>query len=343
MKLSIVIKARNEADNIARCLTSAVAAAERFGGEVILADSGSTDATVQLAAAFPVRIVQLEPPRDARCGVGPQLGFQQARGTYVYMLDGDMEVQLAFVERALTLLEQQPELAGVGGYIREMRAKNFDFQRRNARQAELIHQHPTETECLSGGGLYRRAALLSVGYMSDRNLHALEEYDLGTRLRLGGWRLLALPDHAADHYSYDLGTLALLKHRLRGGNYLAQGELLRAAYDGGYVRQALTEIRAYRFSIAVLAYWGVALLGAAIHARPALVLLAALLGMILAGVGLSASRRDLRSGLLSVLVWHFTAAGLIRQRRDVREAIGFRILAEGRTQTPPAVPLKRVS
>lgn len=333
MRLSIVIKARNEAENIARCLESAIAVARRIGGEVILADSCSTDDTVTIAKAYPVRIVQLAVAAEACCGIGPELGFEHARGDYVYLLDGDMVLQFDFVERALAILDSDPRLAGIGGYIREMRATNFEFKRRNARQAKLQSAGPVETECLSGGGLYRRAALESVGYMSDRNLHALEEYDLGTRLRKAGWRLMALPDHAADHYSYDIGTWELLRHRVRGGSFLSQGELLRAASDGGYLLQALSEIRAYRFSFAVIAYWTIAILLAIAVVPPAAILSLAVVGTLVAGAGLGALRRDMRSGFYSILVWHLTAIGLIagavRGRRDPREPVECRRIADG--------------
>ena len=47
--VSIVIKAYNEEARIGLCLASALTALERVGGEVVLADSGSSDATVTLA------------------------------------------------------------------------------------------------------------------------------------------------------------------------------------------------------------------------------------------------------------------------------------------------------
>ena len=42
---------------------------------------------------------------------------------------------------------------------------------------------------MNGGGLYRRSAIEQTGYLSDRNLHGYEEFDLGIRLRDAGWQL----------------------------------------------------------------------------------------------------------------------------------------------------------
>ena len=80
MKLTIGVKALNEEQRIAEALTSALRAAEPFGGEVVLADSGSTDRTLEIASTLPVRIVQLADPSERSCGAGAQLAFQQADG-----------------------------------------------------------------------------------------------------------------------------------------------------------------------------------------------------------------------------------------------------------------------
>ena len=57
--VSIVIKALNEEAHIEDCLSSALWALGGIGGEVVLADSCSNDATTTVAMRYPVRIVQL--------------------------------------------------------------------------------------------------------------------------------------------------------------------------------------------------------------------------------------------------------------------------------------------
>jgi glycosyltransferase involved in cell wall biosynthesis len=82
-RVSVIIKAYNEEKNIQAAIESSLRAVAEVGGEVILADSHSTDGTVALACAYPVRIVQLAHPGERSCGAGPQLGYQHARGDYV--------------------------------------------------------------------------------------------------------------------------------------------------------------------------------------------------------------------------------------------------------------------
>ena len=93
VRVTVIIKALNEAKHIDAAISSALAAIARVGGEVILADSGSTDRTVEIAARHPITVVQLRHRAERRCGIGPQLGYQNARGEFIYILDGDMELE----------------------------------------------------------------------------------------------------------------------------------------------------------------------------------------------------------------------------------------------------------
>ncbi len=113
MKLSIGIKALNEEKRIRAALESALAAASPYNGEVILADSGSTDRTIEIAREYPVRIVQLAHPEERSCGAGAQLAFQFAQGEFFYLLDGDMTLIPGFLDHALQFLEAHPDAAGV--------------------------------------------------------------------------------------------------------------------------------------------------------------------------------------------------------------------------------------
>jgi glycosyltransferase involved in cell wall biosynthesis len=69
--VSVIIKALNEERNIARAIESALAALNKVDGEIILADGGSSDRTVEIASRYPITIVQLTNASDRSCGSGP--------------------------------------------------------------------------------------------------------------------------------------------------------------------------------------------------------------------------------------------------------------------------------
>lgn len=82
--LTIVIVAKNEARNIAECISSA-----SFADEILVLDSGSTDRTSMLAAAAGAKVMQTDWP-----GYGPQVarGFRQATSAWVLSLDADERI-----------------------------------------------------------------------------------------------------------------------------------------------------------------------------------------------------------------------------------------------------------
>jgi GT2 family glycosyltransferase len=226
--VSILIKAFNEEARIASCLAAAVREVQSIDGEVILVDSLSSDRTVEIAGSYPVRIIQFSRTEDCGCGAAVQLGYQFSAGEYIYVLDGDMELQPGFIARALDVLAAEPDVAGVGGKLLDTQIRNA----MDAKRAETIGKvnDRTEVNRLGGGGLYRRVAIESVGYLAHRWLPAFEEAELGFRLRAAGWRLFRLPDVAVLHTGHAESNWRMLRRLWKNGRAHAGGMLLRLAF-----------------------------------------------------------------------------------------------------------------
>lgn len=347
MLVSIVIKALNEEANIARAIESCLQALRGLEGEVVLADSLSDDRTVEIASAYPLRIVQFRHREDRGCGAAAQLGFQHARGEFVYLMDGDMALQPGFLQAALAVAAQEPRLAGIGGLVREMQVSNLEFASRAARpRADL---QAGEVDRLDGGGLYRRSAIAEVGYLADRNLHGFEEFELATRLRARGWRLARLDRVAVEHHGYTMNAYRLLWARMRSGYVQGAGELARATLGTPRLAEALRKLRILPLSLGV-AVW--------LASLPAILLLGrgALWAVVLAAavaaapfVAMSLRRRSLRLGVYAVALWLVymigTLRGFLRPRTPPTDPIPSRILrdptAAGADQRPWAEAIMR--
>lgn len=329
-RVSIVIKALNEERNICAAIETSLAAVARVGGEVVLADSHSTDRTVELASQYPIRVVQLSNPTERCCGIGPQLGFQHARGEYIYILDGDMRMVDGFLEQALSFLAQHPEVGGVGGRLVELNTQSLEYRERGLRAAS--HLFPGEVDRLDGGGLYRRLAIDEAGFFSDRNLHSYEEFDLAVRLRSRGWKLWRLPVESATHYGHDVPPYQLLARRWRAKYVCGLGELLRGAFGQPHLRLVLRGMRELRLYSAVIAWW---LVLASVPFWPmdgALRLLAFLGVAALPFAGMAWRKKSLSRATYSVVSWSYNAAGmvlgLLRPRRAPRALIASQVLHE---------------
>lgn len=231
IELSIIIKTLNEEKSIGRCIEAILNSLGEGSLEVIVADSGSVDRTVDIASAYPVTIVQLANPAERSCGIGPQLGFQHSHGRYVLILDADMVLHANFVRTALEKLKSDSKCAGIGGQLVECSGSGYEYDLRRSSSSN----HDEEVNWLDGGGLYRREAILSVGYLSNRNLHAYEEKELGLRLRYAGWTLYRIPEIAVDHYGHSMDTVKLLWRRWRSGYADACGESIRSCIGKPYL------------------------------------------------------------------------------------------------------------
>jgi glycosyltransferase involved in cell wall biosynthesis len=108
-ELTIVMPCLNEAITVGGCVEKAVRTmAEHFiDGEVIVADNGSTDGSVEIAERSGARIVSV-----AQKGYGSALaaGIASARGKYIVMGDSDDSYDFTHIPRFLERLREGDDL-----------------------------------------------------------------------------------------------------------------------------------------------------------------------------------------------------------------------------------------
>ena len=108
-ELSIVMPCLNEADTIESCIRSAqrALAENDIGGEILIADNGSTDGSQDIATRLGARVIPV-----AERGYGSALmgGIAAAQGRYILMGDADASYDFAEVPRFLARLREGYEL-----------------------------------------------------------------------------------------------------------------------------------------------------------------------------------------------------------------------------------------
>lgn len=106
-QVTAVIKAKNEAAQIQRAITSARLIAD----EVLVVDDSSTDATAALAAAAGARVVRGEPHGGSLERLDRQ-GFLLVRDGWVLRMDADERVTPALARRLTEVMEDPRGFAG---------------------------------------------------------------------------------------------------------------------------------------------------------------------------------------------------------------------------------------
>ena len=101
--VSLIIPARNEANTICEAIQGAEAAFKDMDldGEVIVADS-STDGTSSIAAECGAKVIK---PKNLGYGNAYLAGFQEAHGTYIVLMDGDMTYDPLEIKKVLSPLQ----------------------------------------------------------------------------------------------------------------------------------------------------------------------------------------------------------------------------------------------
>lgn len=329
-RVSIIIKSLNEEQRISLAIESALRAIQKVGGEVILADSHSSDRTIELALAYPIRIVQLTNAEDRCCGVGPQLGYQHSSGEFVYLLDGDMEMMEGFLEVALDFMLEHPDVAGVGGQLVELNTESLEYISRSSQKR--AHVKPGVVDRLDGGGLYRRKAIEAVEYFSDRNLHSYEEFDLAIRLRSRGWKLWRLSLDVVHHMGHDAPPYRLLKRRWETKYLWGLGELIRASTNRTRMRMVFHGLHELRIYLGIIGWW---VLMFAVLISPLFVTTKVIwFSILLAGpfVFMSWRKRSFSKAIYSIISWSFNAVGLmrglLRPRRPVNALVSSLVIKD---------------
>jgi glycosyltransferase involved in cell wall biosynthesis len=88
LELSVVMPCLNESETLASCISAAqrALAAGQIAGEIVVADNGSTDGSIEAAAALGVRVIAVADKGYGNALIG---GIRASRGRYVIMGDAD--------------------------------------------------------------------------------------------------------------------------------------------------------------------------------------------------------------------------------------------------------------
>ena len=103
--VSVVIPCLNEANSLAYCVDKAMEAFRKAGllGEVIVADNGSTDGSIQIAEDHGARVLRVT---ERGYGAALRAGIAAARGPYIIMGDADDSYDFTDVPRFVEKLRE---------------------------------------------------------------------------------------------------------------------------------------------------------------------------------------------------------------------------------------------
>lgn len=213
MDLSIIIVSFNARADLERCLESLHAAAPGASHEILVIDNHSSDDSVEAARRWPgVRVIE----NGANLGFARanNVGIRASTGAALLLLNSDTIVPAGAIDRMLTELHAQPDVAVVGprlvdgngraelSFGRMIGPWNELRQKRRVR-ADRVESLTRQRRCpdwVSGACLLvRRADAEAVGLLDERYFMYAEDVDFCAAIRARGRLVLFTPDVEVVH------------------------------------------------------------------------------------------------------------------------------------------------
>ena len=268
MKTAVVILNWNTKDYLRRFLPGLIASTEGLDAEVIVADSASTDGSLDvLSREFP-GIRQI--PLDKNYGFtgGYNRALAQVEADYFVLINSDIEVTPDWLKPLTAWMDTHPRCGACGPKLLSWNARDtfeyagaagglldrygYPFCRGRALQVvekdEGQYDSPADVFWISGACLMVRSRLWKrLGGLDDRFFAHMEEIDLCWRLQLTGYQVTAVPGSVVYHIGG--GTLPnespfKLRLNYRNNLLLLENNLAKTFRTQGYsVEGALGKAR----------------------------------------------------------------------------------------------------
>jgi GT2 family glycosyltransferase len=206
--ITVVVPVRNGGRLLEQCLRR-LQCSRHKPLETIVVDDGSTDDSAECARRFGARVLSTSGrrgPAHAR-----NLGARAARGDVLLFVDADVCVRRDTTARVRSAFARDRELdALIGSYDDQPSAPNLASQYKNLLHC-FVHQNARRSASTfwSGCGAIRRPVFLAHdGFDETYDRPAIEDIELGARLRRAGNKVVLDPELRVKHLKrWDVGTL----------------------------------------------------------------------------------------------------------------------------------------
>ncbi len=226
LDLSVIIVNYNTRDVTSKAVQSVLDHCGGLNLEVIVVDNDSSDDSVTaLRTAFPEATI-LAAGHNGGYAWGNNIGIRQARGRYLLILNPDAQVYDGTLERAVSYLENNPDIGILGGHVslengaqqptlfRQVslsslfwnilvpnriirKTRMFGDQRYASRARDTVQDVDVVAGCFM---MVPRTVIDAVGVMNDRFFMYSEESEWCWRVRQAGLKVRYNPDIRLLHY-----------------------------------------------------------------------------------------------------------------------------------------------
>ena len=221
--VAVVIVNHNTGDYLGRCVRSAAEAAGDARIEVVVVDNASHDGSARRAVEAMPNVRLIENPDNRGFAAAANQGIGATSAPFVFLLNPDAEILAGTLGGFLKVARDHPGAGAIGPIVRDPEGSIYpsarkvptvaqavghsflgpfldnpfsraytmaDWDRRTERTVDWV-----SASCV----LLRRSALEEIGLFDERYFMYVEDVDLCTRLRQGGWVVVFSPELEVLH------------------------------------------------------------------------------------------------------------------------------------------------
>ncbi|MBT3514967.1 MAG: glycosyltransferase family 2 protein [Nitrospina sp.] len=224
MKISVIVPNWNGIKFVGMCLDS-LARSDFDSYEVIVVDNGSVDGSRQMIEENYPQVHLIKNKKNMGFAVACNQGIKAATGTYISLLNNDIEVESTWLSKLYEGMERHPE-CGMGT------TKMMFLDQRDVfyNTGDLFHawsagggrgqgekdvgqynQEDYVFGACAGAGIYRRDFFEQVGVFDEDFFIFAEDVDINMRGQLQGFKCIYLPE--AKVYHIGTATVGLYSDR----------------------------------------------------------------------------------------------------------------------------------
>ena len=222
--LAVIVVNYNAGDFLRRCMESLHGAAGDVRVQTVIVDNASKDGSPEAAAAGHEDVELIRNPVNRGFAAAANQGIAATSAPLILLLNPDAEIIGGTLASLVKVARERPRAGAIGALVRNPDGSIQPSARRVPRLGEALGHaflgplNPSnrftrsytladwdraserEVEWVSGSAmLLRREALEEVGAFDDGYFMYVEDVDLCTRLRSGGWQVLFSPELEVVH------------------------------------------------------------------------------------------------------------------------------------------------
>lgn len=227
-EVSFVTPVYANEETLAETLRCIAAQTTERSYEVIVVDDGSPDSSAEIADEFARQDPRIRVFKKANGGEASALnvGFREAKGRYIAIIEGDVEPAPDWLERCLATLEADESVWAVGGYLETPPEDSWIARLAGYEIERKFKTKPREAKHLTSANVvYRREAFEIAGPFDERLLNASLDSVFNARLAKVGRRLIYEATARVRHH-YKTTGLSYLKRQYAYARYRVHNEEL---------------------------------------------------------------------------------------------------------------------